>query len=123
MWTKINVLLSFINVFAVGVYGEAEFYLSSGKVILLAMLLAFTLITMAGGNPQHDAYGLRDWYAGYFAEYISTGPLGKSEGFLSALWTASFTCVGPEYVSMMAAEAKHPRIYVKTAFKTVYWRI
>ncbi|KAK1466602.1 hypothetical protein CTAM01_17004 [Colletotrichum tamarilloi] len=117
------ILYGLINVFAVGVYGEAEFYLSGGKVILLAMLLAFTLITMAGGNPQHDAYGFRAWSAGYFAEYVSTGPLGKFEGFLSALWTASFTCVGPEYVSMMAAEAKHPRIYVKTAFKAVYWRI
>ncbi|KXH29636.1 hypothetical protein CSAL01_12782 [Colletotrichum salicis] len=116
-------LYGLINIFAVGVYGEAEFYLSSGKVVLLAMLLAFTLVTMAGDNPQHDAYGFRAWSAGYFAEYISTGSLGKFEGFLSALWTASFTCVGPEYVSMMAAEAKHPRIYVKTAFKAVYWRI
>ncbi|KAL2877161.1 hypothetical protein SGCOL_007554 [Colletotrichum sp. CLE4] len=117
------VALNLINIFAVGVYGEAEFYLSSGKVVLLAMLLAFTLVTMAGGNPQHDAYGFRAWFAGYFAEYISTGSLGKFEGFLSALWTASFPCVGPEYVSMMAAEAKHPRIHVKTAFKAVYWRI
>jgi amino acid transporter len=44
------------------------------------------------------------------------------EGFLAALWNASFTVVGPEYISMVAAEAKRPRIYIKNAFKTVYVR-
>lgn len=38
------------------------------------------------------------------------------------MWSASFTVVGPEYISMVAAEAKRPRIYIKNAFKTVYWR-
>ena len=79
---------------------------------------------MVGGNPHHDAFGFRNWSnPGPFAEYRSSGNLGKFEGFLAALWAASFTCVGPEYVSMMAAEAKHPRVYVKTAYKIVYWRI
>ena len=53
---------------------------------------------------------------------MTTGGLGKFEGFLAALWSASFTVVGPEYISMVAAEAKRPRIYIKNAFKTVYWR-
>jgi amino acid transporter len=78
---------------------------------------------MVGGNPQHDAYGFRYWNnPGAFAEHINTGSLGKFEGFLAALWSASFTVVGPEYISMVAAEAKRPRIYIKNAFKTVYWR-
>ena len=29
---------------------------------------------------------------------------------------------GPEYISIVAAEAKRPRVYIKTAFKTVYFR-
>ena len=29
---------------------------------------------------------------------------------------------GPEYVSLVSAEAKRPRTYVKNAFKTLYWR-
>lgn len=78
---------------------------------------------MVGGNPKHDAYGFRYWNnPGAFAEYRSTGSLGKFEGFLACLWSASFTVVGPEYISMVAAEAKRPRIYIKNAFKTVYWR-
>ena len=64
-----------------------------------------------------------DWNnPGGFAEYLSTGSLGRFEGFLACLWSASFTVVGPEYMAMVAAEAKRPRIYIKTAFKTVYWR-
>lgn len=78
---------------------------------------------MVGGNPQGDAYGFRYWRnPGAFAEYRSTGSLGQFEGFLAALWSASFTVVGPEYIAMVAAEAKRPRIYIKEAFKTVYWR-
>lgn len=78
---------------------------------------------MVGGNPQRDAYGFRYWRdPGAFAEYRTTGNLGRFEGFLSCLWSAAFTIVGPEYVAMVAAEAKRPRIYVKSAFKTMYYR-
>ena len=104
-------------------YGEAEFWLSGGKVILIFLLFSFTFITMVGGNPQNDAYGFRYWKnPGAFAEHLSTGSIGRFEGFLAALWSASFTVVGPEYISMVAAEAKRPRVYIKNAFKTVYLR-
>lgn len=87
------------------------------------ILFSFTFITMVGGNPHHDAYGFRYWNnPGSFNTYLSTGDLGRFEGFLAALWSASFTVVGPEYISMVAAEAKRPRVYIKNAFKTVYIR-
>ena len=112
-----------LNVFAVRVFGEAEFWLSGGKIILIFMLFSFTLVTMCGGNPQGDAYGFRHWRdPGAFAEYLSEGDLGRFEGFLGALWGGCFAIVGPEYISMVAAEAKRPRTYIKQAFKTVYWR-
>ncbi|KAF2747827.1 AAT family amino acid transporter [Sporormia fimetaria CBS 119925] len=117
------VLYAVLNILAVGVFGEAEFWLSGGKVILIFMLFSFTFITMVGGNPQGDAYGFRYWSnPGAFAEYLTTGPLGRFEGFLGALWAASFCIVGPEYISMVSGEAKRPRVYIKNAFKTVYWR-
>ncbi|CAK7269811.1 hypothetical protein SEPCBS119000_003761 [Sporothrix epigloea] len=112
-----------LNIFAVKAYGEAEFWLSLGKLVLILILYLFTFITMVGGNPRHDAYGFRYWKTpGAFAEHLSTGDIGRFEGFLACVWSASFTVVGPEYISMVAAEAKHPRIYIKSAFKTVYWR-
>ncbi|KIW95281.1 uncharacterized protein Z519_03865 [Cladophialophora bantiana CBS 173.52] len=117
------VLYALINILAVRAYGEAEFWLSGGKVILIFMLFMFTFITMVGGNPRHDAYGFRYWNnPGPMAEYHTTGALGRFEGFLACLWSASFCVVGPEYLAMVAAEAKRPRIYIKKAFKTIYWR-
>jgi amino acid transporter len=87
------------------------------------MLFAFTFVTMVGGNPQHDAYGFRYWKEpGSFAEYIHKGTLGRFEGFLGAFFQASFTCVGPEYVAMVAGEAIYPRKTLKTAYKTMYYR-
>ncbi|KAF2091878.1 amino acid transporter-like protein [Saccharata proteae CBS 121410] len=117
------VLYGIINVFTVRWYGESEFWLSSGKLVLIFMMFCFTFITMVGGNPQHDAYGFRYWRTpGSFAEYIATGTLGRFEGFLAAFFQASFTIVGPEYVAMVSGEAEYPRKTIKQAFKTMYWR-
>ncbi|KAG6126851.1 hypothetical protein E4U22_005778 [Claviceps purpurea] len=118
------ILYAAINVLAVRAYGEAEFWLSGGKVVLLFMLFFYTFVTMLGGNPKHDVYGFRYWKEpGAFAVFNgSTGDLGRFQGFLGSLWSAAFAVVGPEYVSMVAAEAKRPRTYIKTAFKTIYWR-
>ncbi|OJK02255.1 hypothetical protein ASPACDRAFT_24798 [Aspergillus aculeatus ATCC 16872] len=121
--TAINLVLGVINFLAVRAYGEAEFWLSSGKILLIFTLIFFTFITMVGGNPQHDAYGFRYWrHPSAFAEYRHSGNTGQLEGFLAALWSAAFTIVGPEYISMSAAEAQRPRTVVKAAFKTIYWR-
>ncbi|KAI2616792.1 amino acid permease/ SLC12A domain-containing protein, partial [Hypoxylon sp. NC1633] len=112
-----------INVMAVKYFGEAEFWLSSGKILLICILYMFTLVTMCGGNPHHDAYGFRYWSnPGSFGEYIHQGALGRFEGFLGAMFSAGFTVVGPEYLAMVAGEAKRPRVYLKNGFKTVYWR-
>lgn len=119
---RLTSLPSALNILAVRGYGEAEFWLSGGKVILLFILFAFTFITMVGGNPQHHAYGFTNWKHIAFQTYRSVGAKGRFEGFLGALWSAGFAVVGPEYISMVSAEAKRPRIYIKTAFKTIYWR-
>lgn len=86
---------SVLNILAVRGYGEAEFWLSGGKVILI-FILFFTFVTMLGGNPGHDRYGFRYWNnPGAFAEHHTTGALGRFEGFLGALWNAAFAIVGP----------------------------
>jgi amino acid transporter len=102
---------------------EAEFWLASGKLILILIVFFFTFITAVGGNPKNEPYGFRYWYSpGAFHEYIHEGTLGKFEGFLGSLFSACFTVVGPEYLGMVAGEAERPRIYLKSGFKTVYWR-
>ncbi|CDK24444.1 unnamed protein product [Kuraishia capsulata CBS 1993] len=118
------VLYFLINVFAVKLYGESEFWLAIGKVILAVGLICFTFITMVGGNPQHDPYGFRYWRdPGVMNEYIHTGSLGRFQGFLACVISACFTIAGPEYVSMVAGEAVNPRKNLPNAYKQVAYRL
>ncbi|ODV83090.1 hypothetical protein CANARDRAFT_184163, partial [[Candida] arabinofermentans NRRL YB-2248] len=116
------VLYIVFNIWTVRWFGESEFYLSITKLLLAVGLLLFTFITMVGGNPQHDAFGFRNFKTP-FGEYVTTGSLGKFEGWLAAWAKAGFVCVGPEYLSMVAGEAKNPRKTMGTAFKTVILRL
>lgn len=116
-----------------------DFVDRKAELILIFIVFGFTFVTMVGGNPQHDAYGFRYWKnpvsdfsvlfcnqadlrKGAFAEHLSTGDLGRFEGFLAGLWNAAFLIVGPEYCTMLAAEVRSPRRTLKKAFKTLYWR-
>ncbi|KAF8635513.1 hypothetical protein AX17_003903 [Amanita inopinata Kibby_2008] len=122
------VAYAFLNLFAVRYYGESEFWLAVGKVTLAIGLIAFTFITMVGGNPMRDAYGFRYWnpsrvQGAPFAEYIKTGSLGRFLGFLACLIQASFTIAGPDYVSMTAGEAQFPRTTLPGAFRSVFVRL
>ncbi|KAF5331174.1 hypothetical protein D9619_005353 [Psilocybe cf. subviscida] len=119
---------SVLNMFTSKYYGEAEFWLCLGKVLLAVGVIAFTFVTMCGGNPLHDAYGFRNWNpdkvpGAPFAEYIKEGNLGRFLGFLACLIQASFTIAGPDYVAMTAGEAKAPRRNLPIAFKSVLYRL
>lgn len=118
-------IYAILNVFVVRVYGECEFWLSIGKLILCIGLLFFTLITMCGGNPRHDAFGFRNWKAagGPIAEHIATGSIGRLQGFLAGIFSACFVVVSAEYLSMTAGEAKNPRRTMARAFRTVLARL
>ncbi|KAF9053050.1 general amino acid permease AGP2 [Panaeolus papilionaceus] len=122
------VAYSLLNVFAVKYYGESEFWLALGKVILAVGLIIFTFVTMVGGNPKRDVYGFRNWDPSKvdgapFAEYIKTGSLGQFLGFLACFIQASFTIAGPDYVAMAAGETSHPRKTMPKAFKSVFYRL
>lgn len=119
-----KVYFRILNVFAVKWYGESEFWLAIGKVILIVGLIIYTFITMLGGNPQHDRFGFRFWRnPGAFAELYQTGSVGRFCGFLQCLIQASFTIAGPDYVSMAAGEAENPRVVMPSAFKQVFGRL
>ncbi|KAF9265592.1 general amino acid permease AGP2 [Marasmius fiardii PR-910] len=118
-------VLSFIDV---RYYGETEFWLSLGKVILATGLIVFTFVTMVGGNPLHDVYGFRYWdpskvQGAPFAEYIETGSLGRFLGFLACFIQASFTVAGPDMVSLAAGEAEAPRQILPRTFNNVIYRL
>jgi len=77
---------SLLNFFTVAYYGESEFWLSIGKVILILALIMYTFVTMLGGNPEHDRFGFRYWdNPGAFAEFIDKGAEGRFLGFVYCL--------------------------------------
>ncbi|GME77033.1 unnamed protein product [Ambrosiozyma monospora] len=110
-----------LNIFAVGYYGESEFFLSIFKLILAIGLILFTFITMVGGNPQHDAFGFRNFEGVHnaFPSYLGSG----ASAFWAAYMKAIFTEVGAEYLSMVAGEAENPRKTMPRAFKTIIYRL
>lgn len=118
------VLYALTNLMAIEWYGETEFWAALGKVLLIVGLLIFTFIVAVGGNPQHDTFGFRYWYEpGAFAEYYTTGSLGRFQGFLQCLIFASLAVAGPDYVSMAAGEAENPRKVLPKAFNAVFYRL
>ncbi|KAH3670362.1 hypothetical protein WICMUC_004858 [Wickerhamomyces mucosus] len=122
----IQIFLYFmISIFAVKVYGETEFWLAIGKIILAIGLMVFTFIVMLGGNPKHERFGFRYWKTpGSFKEYLDVGSLGYFRAFLQCLIQASFTIAGPDYLSMVAGETILPRSStLPSAFKQIFYRL
>lgn len=118
------VCYALVNLFAVQWYGETEFWLALGKVLLIVGLIIYTFIVMLGGNPLHDRFGFRYWKdPGSFTELYYGGSLGRFLGFLQCLIQASFTIAGPDYVSMAAGEAENPRKSLPRAYKAVFYRL
>lgn len=115
------VIYLILNIFAVRWYGESEFFLSIGKMILAIGLLFFTFITMVGGNPQHWAFGFHNFKGVHnaFPQYLGSG----ASAFWAAYMKAVFTEVAPEYLGMVAGEAANPRKTMPRAFKTIIYRL
>ncbi|KAJ4345390.1 uncharacterized protein N0V89_011520 [Didymosphaeria variabile] len=120
----ITVSLAFylaINVYRADLFGEVEFWLALGKILLATGLILFTFIAMLGGNPLHDRFGFRTWRdPGVWAGDDSSRRLMS---FLNAVNVAGFCMGGPEYISMIAGEARDPRRTVPRAFRTIITRL
>ncbi|GMF97622.1 unnamed protein product [[Candida] boidinii] len=111
-----------ISLSAVKYYGEVEFWMALGKVVLAVGLMLFVFVTMVGGNPKHDAYGFRYWSTP-MVEYIHTGSLGRFQGFVASVTKFCFVVAGPEYVSQIAGETINPRKVLPSAYKQVAIRL
>ncbi|KIN05490.1 hypothetical protein OIDMADRAFT_100504 [Oidiodendron maius Zn] len=124
-WITILIaLVIFLNIFAVSIYGEAEFVFAAIKIITIIGLLIMALIVDLGGGPKHDRLGFRFWkHPGPLKEYTSTGSLGRFLGFFSVLVNAAFAYQGVEIVAVTAGESENPRKNIPKAVRRVFWRI
>lgn len=121
--TLIIILLVVLNIFAVSIYGEAEFIFASIKIITIIGLLICALVIMLGGAPDKDRRGFRYWKEGAMKEYIGTGDTGRFAGLWSTLVNAAFSYGGVEMVAVAAGEAANPRKNIPKAVRRVFWRI
>ncbi|TLD23869.1 hypothetical protein PspLS_06478 [Pyricularia sp. CBS 133598] len=118
------VLCIMLNVVAVKWYGESEFIMASTKVILLFGLIILTIVTMAGGNPQHDAYGFRNWGDGnYIHPYLAQGDAGRFLGWWKVVIYAGFTIAGPDMIALAAGEIVNPRRTIPRVAKLIFYRL
>ncbi|EMG46657.1 prnB Proline-specific permease [Candida maltosa Xu316] len=132
-WTDLNpgifitialVLFVFINLFGAQYYGNLESLFSFFKVILILGLMLFSLISMCGGNPHHNAYGFQHWKeGGLFKPYLVGGSTGKFLGLYNCLIWAGFAAGGPDVLALIAGEVKLPRKNIGIAAKRSYIRI
>ncbi len=125
VWISIIIVLVIcLNIFAVQIYGEAEFVFASVKIITIVGLLIMAFIVDLGGGPKHDRLGFRYWkHPGAMKEYASTGDAGRFLGLFSVLVNAAFAYGGVEMVAVAAGEAENPRKNIPKAVRRVFWRI
>ncbi|TID18506.1 Mannose-6-phosphate isomerase [Venturia nashicola] len=125
IWISILIVIIIaLNIFAVAIYGEAEFVFASVKIITIVGLLILALILDLGGGPTKDRLGFRYWKnPGAMKEVIAKGDAGRFLGLFSTLVNASFSYGGVEMVAVAAGEAENPRKNIPKAVKRVFWRI
>jgi amino acid transporter len=123
--TIILVFVICLNIFAVAIYGEAEFIFASIKIITIVGLLLMAFILDLGGGPTHDRIGFRYWkHPGAMVQYLGiAGNTGRFLSLWSTLVNASFSYGGVEMVAVAAGEAENPRKNIPKAVRRVFWRI
>ncbi|CAG8957966.1 hypothetical protein HYFRA_00000309 [Hymenoscyphus fraxineus] len=125
VWITIIIIVVLgLNIFAVAIYGEAEFVFASIKIITIVGLLLMAFIVDLGGGPKKDRLGFRFWKKpGAMKEYDSTGDTGRFLGLFNVLVNAAFSYGGVEMVAVAAGEAENPRKNIPKAVRRVFWRI
>ncbi|OQV01282.1 hypothetical protein CLAIMM_06665 [Cladophialophora immunda] len=120
----ISAMLAFyfiLNIWRVDWYGEVEFWIGMGKVLLAIGFLFYTFITMVGGNPLHWAFGFHYWKNP--GVWVGDNSVQQFEAAVKAAIKAGLIIVGPEFVSVLAGEARAPRKVVPRAFRTLPHRL
>ena len=122
--TLVLFLILFLNIFAVAIYGEAEFIFASIKILTIVGLLILALVIDLGGAPGQGRLGFTYWKnPGAMKENVATGGWGRVLGFWAVLVNAAFSYGGVEMVAVAAGEAENPRYNIPKAVRRVFWRI
>lgn len=105
-------------------FGEAEFWMSLVKALVIVMLILLCFIISLGGGPNHVRTGFWYWTdPGGFAEYLQPGALGRFLGVWNSFVQATFAYLGTELVGVAFGETPKPRKNVPRAVNQTLIRI
>ena len=107
-------------------FGEAEFWMSLIKALVILMLILICFIFAVGGGPNHDAPGFWYWHnPGAFADFpgIPAGPTARFLGVWASIVQATFAYLGTELVGVAFGETPNPRKNVPRAVNQTLLRI
>ncbi|KAK4240419.1 amino acid permease/ SLC12A domain-containing protein [Achaetomium macrosporum] len=126
VWITIILLVCLIlNIIAVEVFGEAEFWFASIKLITILGLVIMGIVIMAGGAPEGGAIGFKYWNdPGAFKEYVGTGATGRFTAYWTAFVRAGFSFItSPELIGLAAGETVAPRRNIPKAARRFLARL
>ncbi|KAJ2033766.1 hypothetical protein GGI01_002076 [Coemansia sp. RSA 376] len=117
VWSLIALVIMFLlNAISVRGYGEAEFWMSSLKVLTVFVFLIVGILTVTGVTGG-EYIGGSNWHieGAPFKDHIV--------GILKACIVAAFSFQGTEIVGVTVGECANPRRDVPRAIRSVFWRI
>ncbi|KAF2793077.1 proline-specific permease-like protein [Melanomma pulvis-pyrius CBS 109.77] len=120
------VVILFLNIVAVGVFGEAEFWFASIKFLTIMGLIILGFVIMLGGSPNDQGrLGFRYWKdPGAFTPYLVDGNTGKFLAYWTAFVRAGFAFItSPELIALAAGETIAPRRNIPKAARRFVWRL
>ncbi|MCW0953488.1 amino acid permease [Weissella ceti] len=118
IWAVVFLAVLFsINIFAVGLFGETEFWFSMIKIIaILAMIATGVIMITTQTETSAGVASLSNlWEHGFFAN--------GGSGLLSAFQMVFFAFLGIEFVGMTAAESMDPDHVIPKAINSIIMRI
>jgi yeast amino acid transporter len=126
VWITIILLVTLgLNIFAVEIFGEAEFWFASIKFITIMGLILVSLVIMLGGAPNGERIGFRYWHEpGAINPYLVPGDTGRFLAFWTAFVRAGFAFItSPELIALAAGETIAPRRNIPKAARRFVWRL
>jgi gamma-aminobutyrate permease len=119
-WTIALLLMAALtvtNLWSVRSYGEFEFWFSAIKVVAIVVFIAIGIIVLVGVFPGNQSPGLGNLVG--HGGFLPHGAGSIAEGMLIVF----FTFVGPEMVSIAAAECDEPARAIRRTTNSIVWRI
>ncbi|WP_306748199.1 amino acid permease [Saccharothrix yanglingensis] len=120
LWSAVclfSLVILAVNVAAVRLFGEVEYWLAMIKVTALVVFLVLGVLYVVFGLPGRDAVGLSAW-----TDHGGFAPNGLA-GVVLAITVATFSYGGVESVAMTAAESRSPARDIPRAARRVVLRL